>query len=68
VGLEPDRRLRGKQHSQQWGRAGDIPVPGDYDGGGRTVWRPSTGEWLVVDSTTGTPRTQQWGQFGDIPV
>ena len=58
---------------QQWGQAGDIPVPGDYDGDRRTdfaVWRPATGEWFVIDSSTGQPRpaAQQWGQAGDIPV
>ena len=58
---------------QQWGQAGDIPVPGDYDGDGRTdfaVWRPATGEWFVIDSSTGQPRpaAQQWGQAGDVPV
>jgi len=36
--------------TRQWGLAGDVPVPGDYDGDGRqdlAVWRPSSGEWFV---------------------
>ena len=55
----------------QWGQAGDVPVPGDYDGDGKTdlaVWRPGTGEWFVIDSSTGARRSRQWGQPGDIPV
>ena len=57
----------------QWGQTGDVPVPGDYDGDGKTdfaVWRPGTGEWFVIDSSTGKPRpaAQQWGDVGDIPV
>ena len=62
----------GKTSTQQWGQVGDIPVPGDYDGDGKTdfaVWRPTDGNWYVVNSTTQSPRpTQQWGQPGDIPV
>ena len=54
-----------------FGRPGDIPVPYDYDGDGRTdmgLWRPSTGEWLVKNSFTGQLRTVQWGIFGDQPA
>ena len=43
------------------GQAGDIPVPGDYDGVGYdelAVYRPSTAQFIVLqqnyNSTTGT--------------
>jgi len=44
----------------------DVPVPGDYNGDGRTdiaVFRPSTGQWFVRDIATVT-----FGSSGDIPV
>ena len=46
----------------------DPPVlapAADYDNDGRAdlaVWRPRTGEWLIIDSTDGSQRTKQWGK------
>ncbi len=73
--MEPVRVLgarlsRGGSIVSAWGTAGDVPVPGDYDGDGITdlaVFRPSTGQWFVNWSSGGTVVTQ-WGTSGDIPV
>ena len=49
----------------------DVPVPGDYDGDGKAdlaVFRPTTGQWLILQSTGG-PRSSQFGDPQlDIPV
>lgn len=60
-----------------WGRSalGDIAVPGDYKSivaGGTAgtdvaVFRPSQGNWYVLQNNT-TPAIVNWGQTGDIPV
>ena len=43
-----------QQTTQSWGINGDEPVPGDFDGDGKTdfsIFRPSTGEWFVLQSS-----------------
>ena len=44
---------------------------GDFDGDGTldlSIYRPTTGEWWVTNSGTGTVNVTQFGQGGDIPV
>lgn len=53
----------------QGGRA--RMVPSDFDGDGRSdvaLFRPSTGQWLGVMSSTGQSLAIGWGVPGDVPV
>ena len=57
----------------QWGESIDFPVPGDYDGDGKTdlaIFRPATGTWWILQSssTYSTYQSQQWGESTDVPV
>jgi hypothetical protein len=48
-----------------------YPLGADYDRDGRTdlaVWRPSNGQWFVINSSTGAPDGRFWGLSSDIPV
>jgi hypothetical protein len=59
----------------RWGLPGDIRVPGDYDGDGKTdiaIWRqssnPALNNFYVRRSSDGAVQTFQWGLENDYPV
>jgi hypothetical protein len=55
----------------EWGGGADFPVPGKYDGDGRTdvsVYRPSTGQWFIINSSIMIGSIVTWGGGNDIPV
>ncbi len=55
--------------AENLGRAGDIPVSGDFDGDGSTDFAVfGNGSWLVRRSSDNGTTTRQFGLSGDIPV
>ncbi len=73
----------GGEATIQWGETGDVPAThlasmyerdkhiANFDGDRKAdlgVFRPSTGTWWAIDSSTGKDTSQVWGENGDIPV
>ena len=64
------RRARAALYGPPWGNGADMPVPGDYDGDGKTdiaVFRPSNGAWYLLYAT-GATAGFQWGNGHDVPI
>ena len=57
--------------TKMFGQAGDIPEPGDYDGVGYdelAVYRPSNGEFLVLNPVTNETETFNLGVGGSLDL
>lgn len=57
--------------SLEFGSAGDVLVPGDYNGDGMTdvaVYQPSTNIWFTSKDPSTNYDAVQWGSDGDIPA
>lgn len=63
----------GSLFTKMVGTVGDIPLSGDHDGDGKhdpSVYRPSTGEWLVLQSASNYAVKVMYhgGWTGDVPI
>jgi hypothetical protein len=57
-----------QQFTFQWGADGDKPVPGDYDGDGKTdfsVFRAAANQWWIFHSSSNTYSSITYGTSGD---
>src|SRR3712207_7209119 len=53
-----------RSSGQGWGLSGDIAVPGDYDGNGKSdfaIWRPSQGKWCILYNGVWSAAYVDWG-------
>jgi hypothetical protein len=60
-----------QQTTATWGSNGDTPVPGDYDGDGKTdfsIFRPSNSQWYIVLSNNNVISNYAFGVAGDKPA
>lgn len=59
---------------EAWGTTGDLPTPMDYDGDSildLAVFRPSSGEWYIIESnklTNSSYTLVSFGTSGDKPI
>ncbi len=58
---------------QAWGQNGDTPVPGDFDGDGKTdfsIFRPGTpyATWYIIHSSTGSQVSFPYAVSSDLPA
>ena len=55
-----------------WGGSGFTPVPGDYDGDGKTdvaIYQSSNGSWWIIYSSDGSTHGMGWGgDASDVPL
>jgi hypothetical protein len=54
-----------------FGQAGDVPLPGDFNGDGKTeyaLFRGASSNWFILNTASGLYDTYSFGIAGDIPV